>query len=213
MDINQIRKLSLKGEGLHLEFKKKANFPEKIAKELVAFANTDGGVLLIGVDDDGTVSGTRDIEGEVFVLETAIQKLIRPKLTFSRQIIKINEKKGVAVFEIPKSEKPPLFVRNSPATKEGKSYVRHADKSLQASKEMREILRRRNKEKDIQFTFGTKEQKLMKILEASEYVTLSQFSKEAQISKFIASRTLVRLVLANVLDVVPYEMEDRYVRK
>jgi predicted HTH transcriptional regulator len=213
MDLLQLKKLTAKGEGLHLEFKKKANFPEKIAKELVAFANTDGGLLLLGVDDDGTVSGTRDIEGEVFVMEETIEKLIKPRLTYQAQVIKINDKKGLAIFEIPKSEKRPLYLRNAPQSKEGKAYVRNGDQSLQASKEMREILRRRCSEKDIQFTFGEKEQMLMKLLDERQYTTLLNFSKAAKISKFVASRTLIRLVLANVLEIFPKEGEDHYRRK
>jgi predicted HTH transcriptional regulator len=213
MDLLQLKKLTAQGEGLHLEFKKKANFPEKIAKELVAFANTDGGLLLLGVDDDGTVSGTRDIEGEVFVMEETIEKLIKPRLMYQAQVIKINDKKGLAIFEIPKSEKRPLYLRNAPQTKEGKAYVRNGDQSLQASKEMCEILRRRCRKKDIQFTFGEKEQMLMKLLDERQYTTLLDFSKAAKISKFVASRTLIRLVLANVLDILPKGGEDHYRRK
>jgi predicted HTH transcriptional regulator len=213
MDLLQLKKLTAQGEGLHLEFKKKANFPEKIAKELVAFANTDGGLLLLGVDDDGTVSGTRDIEGEVFVMEETIEKLIKPRLMYQAQVIKINDKKGLAIFEIPKSEKRPLYLRNAPQTKEGKAYVRNGDQSLQASKEMCEILRRRCRKKDIQFTFGEKEQMLMKLLDERQYTTLLDFSKAAKISKFVASRTLIQLVLANVLDILPKEGEDHYRRK
>jgi predicted HTH transcriptional regulator len=213
MDLLQLKKLTAQGEGLHLEFKKKANFPEKIAKELVAFANTDGGLLLLGVDDDGTVSGTRDIEGEVFVMEETIEKLIKPRLMYQAQVIKINDKKGLAIFEIPKSEKRPLYLRNAPQTKEGKAYVRNGDQSLQASKEMCEILRRRCRKKDIQFTFGEKEQMLMKLLDERQYITLLDFSKAAKISKFVASRTLIQLVLANVLDILPKEGEDHYRRK
>ena len=63
MTIQDITKLAQKGEGLHVEFKKKAAHPEKIVKEIIALANTEGGYLLLGVDDDGTVSGQRYIQG------------------------------------------------------------------------------------------------------------------------------------------------------
>ncbi|MGW8121656.1 AlbA family DNA-binding domain-containing protein [Roseivirga echinicomitans] len=212
-DIKRLEELTKKGEGLLLEFKKKANFPEKIAKEIVAFANTYGGILLLGVDDDGTVSGTRDIEGEVFVMEQTIEKLIWPKLSYTLQIIKLNEKKGVAVFEIEKSQKSPLQLRDNSEAKGAKVYVRAGERSLQASKEMREILKRRMKAKDTQFTFGEKERKLMELLENNRSITLTEFAKSANLSKFIASRTLVKLVLANVLEIQPEEGQDFYSRK
>jgi len=213
MDIQHVKKLCSQGEGLHLEFKKKANFPEKIAKEMVAFANTQGGLLLLGVDDDGTVSGTRDIEGEAFVMEQTIEKLIWPKLDYSLQILKINEKKGVAVFDIAKGQRLPLQLKENSHTKTGKAYVRAGDQSLQASKEMREILRRRVKAKDTQFTYGDKERKLMELLDEQHEVTLREYANAAKLSRFIASRTLIKLVLANVLDIRPQEGEDIYFRK
>ncbi|KYG83890.1 AlbA family DNA-binding domain-containing protein [Roseivirga echinicomitans] len=211
--IRRLNVLTKNGEGIHLEFKKKANFPEKIAKELVAFANTQGGVLLLGVDDDGTISGTRNIEGEVFVLEQTIENLIWPKLNYDLQIIKLNEKKGIAVFEIQKGEKLPLQLKENIDAKSGKAYVRAGDQSLQATKEMREILKRRVKAKDTQFTFGEKERALMELLENNQTVTLIEYAKAANLSKFIASRTLIKLVLANVLEIEPEEREDLYFRK
>ncbi|MDZ7649627.1 MAG: ATP-binding protein [Cytophagales bacterium] len=52
-------------KALHLEFKRKAAYPEKIVRELIAFANTEGGTLLVGVDDDKSIPGVKypDEEG------------------------------------------------------------------------------------------------------------------------------------------------------
>ncbi|WP_323755360.1 ATP-binding protein [Roseivirga sp.] len=211
--IRRLNELTKNGEGIHLEFKRKANFPDKIAKELVAFANTQGGILLLGVDDDGTLSGTRNIEGEVFVMEQAIGNLIWPKLDYALKVVKLNEKKGVAVFEIQKGQKLPLQLREKSDTKAGKAYIRVGEQSLQASKEMREILRRRVKAKDTQFTFGEKERTLMELLENNRTISLIEFAKAAKLSKFIASRTLIKLVLANVLEIQPEEGQDVYFRK
>lgn len=213
MNLESLQKLALRGEGSHLEFKKKANFPEKIVKELVAFANTMGGRLLLGVDDNGTVSGTRDIEGEVFVLEKAINQLIEPQLTYTVEVLKINEKKGVAVFSISEGLKKPYSVREQSNTAQRTTFVRCGDESLKASKEMRQILRRRNSERDERFVYGDKEQVLMRMLDERKEVTLEEFSKEAKIPKFIASKTLVKLVLANLLDIAPSPIGDRFFAK
>ncbi|MCC6835531.1 MAG: ATP-binding protein, partial [Cytophagales bacterium] len=66
-----IKKLALEGEGLHLEFKRKAAHPEKIVRELIAFANTAGGTLLIGVDDDGSIPGVKYPDEEIHVVTEA----------------------------------------------------------------------------------------------------------------------------------------------
>ena len=46
--VRHLRNLVAKGEGHMLEFKRKAAFPEKIIREMIAFANTSGGVLVGG---------------------------------------------------------------------------------------------------------------------------------------------------------------------
>lgn len=202
--------LATKGEGLRIEFKKKATFPEKIVRELIAFANTSGGDLLIGVDDDGTVSGQRYIEEEIFVMEKAIKEFIFPPLDYQLFSIKLNEKKGVAVFKVPISTQRPHYLKEKDRKQ---AFIRVADRSVQASKEVWEILRRGKMPKDMVFTYGRKEEILMKALGESERITLKEFSKLANLPKFLASKTLVRLVLANVLQIHPQESEDFFTLK
>lgn len=210
MNLSSLSRLTAKGEGQYLEFKKKANFPEKIVKELVAFANSKGGKLLIGVDDDGTVAGTRNIAGEVFVLEDAIRKYITPTLDYAIDIVKINEKKGVAIFTIPEGLLKPYRSKGDSNTEHGRAFVRWKDESIQASKEMRQILKRRNTEKDERFVYGDKEKVLMQVLEEQPQVTLLEFADKADIPKLVASKTLVKLVLANLLEIQPSPQGDKF---
>ena len=213
MELSAIEKLCAQGEGQHLEFKKKANYPEKIVKELVAFANSEGGTLLLGVDDDGTVSGTRNIEGEAFILEDAIAKWIRPQLNYSLEILPINAKKGVALFEIPHCHKKPHYVKLAGDRGKGTAYVRRKDESLQASAELCEILRRQGKVQNVQFHYGDKEKALMAYIDEHGSITLKEFAHQASISRYMASRTVIKLVLANVLELIPDSPEDRYTAK
>lgn len=210
MNITTVQRLVARGEGQRVEFKKKVNFPDKIIKEVVAFANSNGGKLILGIDDDGTIAGTRNIEGEIFVLEEAIEKLIIPSLTYTVYTVKLNPKKGIAVFDVPEGLKKPYGVKATMNAKEVMVYVRNADESIKASKEMRQILRRRNNERDQRFNYGEKEQILMKMLDASDFVSLEEFAIQAEIPKFIASKTLVKLVLANLLDIQPSAGADQY---
>ncbi|PSL03055.1 AlbA family DNA-binding domain-containing protein [Cecembia rubra] len=210
MTLHEIIKLAQQGEGLKVEFKKKAAFPDKIVREIIALANTEGGVLLIGVDDDGTVSGQRFIEEEIFVMEKAIRELVRPELEYKVELVKLNAKKGVAVFQIPKSENRPHYLLDQ---NRKRAYVRVADRSIQASKEMWEILKRDKMQQNMVFTYGDKETVLMKALAEKGKVTLKDFQNFAKLPRFLASKTLVRLVLANVIQIVPQEKEDFYIPK
>jgi len=54
---SQVQEMISAGESTTVEFKRKFTEPEKIAKELTAFANTKGGHLLIGIDDDRRIVG------------------------------------------------------------------------------------------------------------------------------------------------------------
>jgi len=210
MTLQEIRILASKGEGLKIEFKKKAAHPEKIVREVIALANTAGGNLLIGVDDDGTVSGQRFIEEEIFVMEKAIQELIFPALEYEVFSTKLSEKKGVAVFKIPISSERPHYLKE----KERKqSFIRVADRSIQASREVWEVLRRGKNQRDTVFTYSWKEELLMKAIEETGRITLKEYSKLAKLPKFIASKTLVRLVLANVLQIHPQEADDFFTLK
>lgn len=210
MTLQDVRLLAAKGEGLRIEFKKKATFPEKIVRELIAFANTSGGELLIGVDDDGTVSGQRYIEEEVFVMEKAIRELVFPRLEYELFSIKINEKKGVAVYKVPVSSQRPHYIKEKDKKR---AFIRVADRSVQASKEVWEILRRGRNPRDMVFTYGRKEEILMKALGESGRITLHEFAGLANLPRFLASKTLVRLVLANVLQIHPQESEDFFTLK
>lgn len=210
MDLQELKRLVSRGEGQYLEFKKKANHPEKIIKELVAFANTGGGLLVLGVDDDGTISGTRNIEGEAFILEDAVNKWVRPKPSYRVDIIKLNEKKGIALFRIEEGTRKPYFVKLEEDSGKGSAYIRNGEESLQASREIREIIRRRLKPGNIHFEYGEKEKVLMQYLEEHDSIQLQELRQIANISKFVASRTLIRLVLANVLDVKPSGTGDLY---
>ena len=213
MTFEEIKRITQNGEGQFLEFKKKANHPDKVMKEVVAFANAKGGKLLIGVDDDGTASGTRSIEGEAFIIEKAITELTRPKVNYELEIVKINDKKGIAIFKIPESRKKPHFVKDNPNTRFGTAFVRRDDESLQASKEMREILKRSSNTRNERFEYGEKEKALMELIQNEGFATLNSFSTYARIKKFFASKTLVKLVLANVLDIEPAADGDKYFLK
>lgn len=242
MLLPEIRKLVALGEGENIEFKRKVAHPDKIVREIVAFANTSGGHLLIGVDDDGSIPGIKFAEEEIFVLEQAIQRWCRPKIEYQYQIVPLNQKRAVVHYAIQESTRKPHLVlssalsfaqenvsstnsgqnkvfsqnttsaqKNRPKRK-GTAYVRYQDQSLQASVEVWQILKQSRPDRDIHFTYGDKEQRLMQYLEQHQKITLREFCNLAKLPRRVASRTLVRLVLANVLKVIPKEKEDVYIR-
>ncbi|HQK98034.1 MAG TPA: ATP-binding protein, partial [Bacteroidia bacterium] len=71
--VKRINTLISRGEGEMLDFKKEISSVHRIAKSIVAFANHHGGTLLVGVNDNGTISGVK-AEEEKFMLEESSKK-------------------------------------------------------------------------------------------------------------------------------------------
>jgi predicted HTH transcriptional regulator len=208
MNVKELKNLVRQGENATLEFKLKANHPEKIIREIVAFANTKGGKLLVGVGDDKTIPGLKFVDEEEYMLVRAIERNCFPPIHYDLERIAITDERDVLVFNIPKSQEKPHYVQLE-NEENGKAYVRVQDRSVQASREVKQILRRENEE-GIQFRFGDKEKILMEYLSENQKITIDKFSEIAKIPLWLASRTLVLLVLSNVLKIQPDEVMDWY---
>ncbi|MEL7001497.1 MAG: ATP-binding protein, partial [Bacteroidota bacterium] len=193
MEIQDVRRWVAQGESEKIEFKRKVTHPEKIVKELVAFANTSGGYLFIGVNDDGSIPGVKFPEDEIFALDRAIDKFCRPPLEITSETIPLSEKKSIIVYKVKSGSKKPYYILEDRPQHKKTTFVRSSDKSIQASKEVREIIRRRQKNKDITFNFGDKEKLLMDYLEKNGSITLQEFKKVANLNHYTASKTLIIL--------------------
>ena len=207
--IFELRKLAAQGEGVQLEFKRKATHPEKIVREMIAFANTYGGTLLLGVDDDGSIYGVKYPEEELMAIDEALSKC-KPPLVFNESLLALKENRFIIRLDIPESDRRPHFysIDKEPA----ETYVRVKDMSIKASAEMQEIIRRTRKKKDIRFTYGEHENLLMKYLAENQIITLVQFRELTRLNRFKASRKLILLVLADVLKITATEKGDVYSR-
>lgn len=208
MNVKELKNLVRQGEGISLEFKLKATHPEKIVREIVAFANSKGGKLLLGVNDDKTIPGLKFVDEEEYILVRAIERNCYPPINYELERIAITDERDVLVFTIPKSKEKPHYVQLE-NEQNSKAYVRVKDRSVQASREVKQILRREN-EDGIKFTYGEKEKILMIFLAENQKITIEKFAEIARISPRSASHTLVLLVLSNVLKIQPDEVMDWY---
>lgn len=91
-------------ESMTTEFKRE--YTEDIKKTVISFANTEGGKILIGVDDDGAIVGVNDADGTMLQVTNAIRDAIRPDVTMfvlcetkeleGKMIVSVNVQKGTA---------------------------------------------------------------------------------------------------------------------
>ena len=102
-----IQELISQGEHSQQDFKYKVMDAHKLAKSVSAFANTDGGRLLIGVRDDGHISGVRS-EEEIYMMHAAAFEFCKPAVSIKFDTYHV-EGKTLVVATIPPSEKRPIF--------------------------------------------------------------------------------------------------------
>ncbi len=124
-----LSRLIEEGEHQQLDFKFAITDARKIARSLAAFANTDGGRLLIGVKDNGSIAGVRS-EEEIFMLEAAAEMYCKPKVYFETIEWNVENKRVLEVI-IPKSEKAPHYAAQD--KEHFKVYVRVKDQNLLAN--------------------------------------------------------------------------------
>jgi len=99
------------GENSGVEFKRDDIRPEQLAKEVVALANFQGGKLLLGVEDDGTITGIQRENIEEWVMNI-MQDKIHPMILPFYEEVKIGDDKSVAVINFPQGISKPYVVRD-----------------------------------------------------------------------------------------------------
>ena len=205
MELSELRKIVRKGEGEDLEFKRKATHPHRIAREVIAFANTNGGKLLVGVDDDKTIYGCKYAGEEAFAITSFLEAHCRPRIPFQLKHININSKREVLVFDIPESRRKPHFLNYE---NQRQTFVRVADMSITASQEMITVLKNSHKKTGVSIRFGDREKTLFQYLEKFENITLAETQKLLKITRRNASGLLVIMVRAGLLTIHPTEKGD-----
>ena len=102
MNRSELAEQIRRGESSGVEFKRDDIRPEKLAEEMAALLNLEGGYILLGVEDDGTVSGlTREKKAaEEWVMETAREHVFPPIIPFW-ETIDWDEDKTVGIVHLP----------------------------------------------------------------------------------------------------------------
>ena len=215
MDYKDVNRLIDEGEGFEVEFKRKVSTPEKIARALGAFANTKGGHILFGVDDDGTIVGVESEKSEVALIQQAGLDFCFPEIDPLIDIVAFDGKDVIVAYVRESDQKPHYFTGSSNGEANGgentKVFIRVNDKTVMASREVVKILRdERPDGPPMRIQIGDNERTLFKHLEANERITAREFSDLVNISERRASRTLVALVRAGVLRIHTLEKYDYY---
>lgn len=194
---SHIQKLISEGEHQQLDFKFGITDSKKIARSLSAFANTDGGRLLLGVKDNGAIAGVRSDE-EYYMIEAAAQLYCKPEVYFE---MKEWEESGRTVMEIiiPKSAEAP----HTAPDKEGKyqAYVRVGDQNFPANGVLRKVWKKQKDPKGVYIEYSVAERTLLAYLEVHKRITLSAFRRLSGYSLPRCEHILADFMVLNIIQI------------
>ena len=174
-----IHRLIGEGEHVHQDFKFEISDARKIAKSISAFANTEGGRLLVGVKDNGKIAGVRS-EEEIYMIEAAAQRYCQPPVHIHTYIYKV-EGKDVLEAVIDESPQKPVYALDAEERKW--AYVRIKDENILASPIHLNIWRHNRTEEKIVVTYTPHEQEVLKLLEQHQPITLNQCQRLSRMNR------------------------------
>lgn len=192
-----IYRLIAQGEHQQQDFKYEISDARKIARTLSAFANTDGGRLLIGVKDNGKIAGVRSDE-EVYMVEAAASVYCVPPVQCHMSIHRV-EGHNVVIAEVNPAEKCPVRAQ----LEDGKlcAFVRIADENIVASPVQMALWREDNTEEGALLPFTPREQSLLQMLSESQGpMTLNRFARLGRLPRHHAVQVLAQFIRFGIVE-------------
>jgi predicted HTH transcriptional regulator len=206
MNIHYIHKLITEGEHQQLDFKFEIADSRKIARTFSAFANTDGGRLLIGVKDNGSISGIRT-EEEKFMAEAAAGMYCKPPVPYTVKEWSVERKKVLEII-IGRGGQKPYFALDD--EDKWQAYIRLHDKNIVANQVIVRSWQRRSKPEGTYINYGPNERLLLEFLEKNEFITLPKLTRIANISNRRAQNILINFLALDILEAVITEKQVLY---
>ncbi len=193
-----ILRLIEEGEHAHQDFKFQISDARKIARSISAFANNDGGRLLIGVKDNGVAAGIRN-EEDVYMIETAAETFCAPAVKVEMTAYKVDTNIVVLKAEIPKALRPPVMVKEERGAM--KAYFRVKDENMAAPEMLLKAWEYYSGQGGSLLQIDDRQRLLLKLLETEKEVTLDRYVVASHSSRSQALDLIGRLIAAGVVNV------------
>ncbi|MDE6205534.1 MAG: ATP-binding protein [Duncaniella sp.] len=193
-----IASLIEEGEHEHQDFKFAISDARKIARSLSAFANNDGGRLLIGVKDNGAIAGVRN-EEDIYLVEQAAEMYCVPPQQLRVTAFKTEGGHTVVRVEIDRASTRPVLVKEA----EGhlRAYYRVRDENIAAPQLLVKAWQRAAEQSSgSMLGIDSHGQQLLRMASDDNGVTLEDFMVEAHISRAMAEELAISLYSMGVID-------------
>ena len=195
-----ILKLIQEGEHQKQDFKLRIDDSRKIAKTLAAFANTDGGRLLIGVRDNGSI-GKINVQEELHMIEAAADMYCRPPISFTPQVWQIDVQRVLEV-SIDPSDQGPHFAEIEPD--KWRAYVRRDDEVFMANEVLLKVWEHENQGgQRWEFEYDPQKEALFSYLKEQGSIGFIKASRITGLTQIQTEDLLAQLVAWEILEMVP----------
>ncbi|MFW6020005.1 MAG: helix-turn-helix domain-containing protein [Bacteroidales bacterium] len=193
------------GEHQQQDFKFEISNAKKIARSLSAFSNTEGGRLLVGVKDNGTIAGIRSDE-EYYMIESAADLYCKPRVNFDYVVWTIE---GKTVFEVTIPRATGELVKAPDKTGRYKVYLRRGDENILANGifVLADHLKKQTSEVVLQYSDNEKQ--LLNYLQSHGRTTFSQYRKQKKLDFYRTRDIFVKLMAWNVIQ-MDYDGKNYY---
>lgn len=197
-DTDYIHTLIAEGEHQRQDFKFEISDARKIAKTLSAFANTEGGRLLIGVKDNGKIAGIRSAE-EQYMIEAAADLYCTPRVNCHMQTF-LTEGKCVLLAEIEESPRKPVYAKDESG--KNLAYLRIKDENILATPVHLRMWQQEDNEQGQWMEYTERERLLLKLLSENDSLSLNRYCKLAHISRRGAEHLLAKFIRYGIVETV-----------
>ena len=185
-----LHRLIAQGEHQQQDFKYEISDARKIARTLSAFANTDGGRLLIGVKDNGKIAGVRSDE-EIYMVEAAASRYCVPPVQCRMSIHRV-EGHNVVIAEIDPTDKRPVRARLEDNTL--CAFMRIADENIVAPPVQMMLWREAEDEVGTLLPFTPREQELLDLFSGDTTLSLNRFARLGHLPRHRAIKILAQFI-------------------
>lgn len=196
-ETDYIQQLIAEGEHVHQDFKFAISDARKIAKSLSAFANTEGGRLLVGVKDNGKIAGIRS-EEEIYMIEAAATMYCRPPIVTENRVYRV-EGKNVLEVKVKEYDRKPVQAIDEAG--KAWAYVRIADENILASPVHLQIWNH-EKKKEVVITYTDREKRVLEELGSQGMLTLNKCGRLVHLPRPEVCRLLADFIRFGLVEQV-----------
>lgn len=191
-----IQRLIEEGEHEHQDFKFAISDARKIARSISAFANNDGGHLLIGVKDNGNIAGVRN-EEDIYMIEQAAQMYCRPPQNVDITAFKTEGGAVVLRATIAKAQSRPVKCQEPDGS--WKAYYRVKDENILSPSIMIRVWQQQKNKQGQLLSLSPAESHLLQMIENDKVVSIDDYAHSARISLAMAQDIVVKLAAMGII--------------